>query len=135
MTPSHSSATILLAHESAPARALIAEKLTAAGYAVAEADHLDQGFDVLYGLKPALAIINARMPDRAALKLAMAAKARGMKLLVIDDHAAPHETSPSIRAFTDARVLQRRTVRARVVQATQALVGPPPPQAEAIVAA
>jgi CheY-like chemotaxis protein len=127
MTPSPTPPTILLAHESASARAVIAQALTGAGYAVAEADHLDQGFDVLYGLKPTLAILNARMPERAALKLAMAAKARGLKLLVIDDAAAPHETTPSIRAFTDAAFLQRRTARARVVKAAEALVGPPPP--------
>jgi hypothetical protein len=64
------------------------------------------------------------MPERGALKLAMAAKARGAKLLVLDNPDSPHETTPSIRAFTDARFLRRRHSRSGMIAAAVALIGP-----------
>ncbi len=124
MTQSLPSIDILVAHESVALRRLLASTLSRAGYVVAEVGHLDAGFDALYASKPQLAIINARMPNRAALKLALAANARGAKLLVIDDKASPQETSLSIRTFTDAQLLNRRNVQGRVVEAAVALIGP-----------
>jgi DNA-binding NtrC family response regulator len=123
--PSLSPIDILIAHESVASRRTLAVSLTAAGYVVAEAGHLEAGFDALYGGKPQLAIVNARMPNRAALKLALAAKARGAKLLVIDDSADPHETALSIRAFTDAHFVERRGAIARMAKAAAAIIGPP----------
>lgn len=133
MTQSQSPIDILIAHEGEATRRSLALSLTEAGYSVGEASHLDAGFDALYGRKPQLAIVSARLPNRAALKLALAAKARGAKLLVMDDRAAPHETAPSIRAFTDAQFVQRRTSRGRMVQAAAALIGQG--QSQAIAAA
>lgn len=124
MTQSLQSVDILVAHESVTLRRLLASTLSDAGYVVAEAGHLEAGFDALYAGKPQLAIINARMPNRTALKLALAAKAQGAKLLVIDDKASPHETSLSIGAFTDARFVNRRNARGRMVEAAAALIGP-----------
>ncbi len=124
MTQTHSPVDILVAHESWTTGYMMAERLEAVGYRVANVCALEKGFDALYGLKPQLVVINARMPDRAALKLALAAKARGAKLLVIDDKAKPHETSFSIRAFTDAQFLPRRRARGSMEEAAAALIGP-----------
>lgn len=135
MTQSVHSIDILIAHEGETTGALMAERLSDAGYRVAQANHLDQGFDVLYARKPQMVVVSARMPERGALKLAMAAKARGAKLLVLDDLDSPHETTPSIRAFTDARFLRRRLSRAQMIEATAALIGPAGAEPSAAAAA
>jgi DNA-binding NtrC family response regulator len=125
---------ILIAHESSATSSTMAERLTSAGFRVALAHNLSQGFDALYGEKPQLAIISSRMRDRAALKLALASQARGAKVIVIDDQASPHETSASIRAFTNARFIQRRAALSRLLQDAQALLGEAPTAAAPVEA-
>lgn len=96
MTQSLQSVDILVAHESVTLRRLLASTLSDAGYVVAEAGHLEAGFDALYASKPQLAIINARMPNRTALKLAGVRIARELQALSGERH--PRGVQPARRA-------------------------------------
>lgn len=125
MTQAHFSGPILLAHDEPKARAALARGLAGAGYSVVEASVLDEGFDLLYAERPAVAIVHAGLPDGAALKLGMAARARGAKVLVLDAAGEPSGAAMTMQVFADATRVQAPLTSKAVTLAVGRAIGTP----------
>ncbi|MFZ4121350.1 MAG: response regulator [Caulobacterales bacterium] len=119
---------ILLAHDEPKLRAGFARALANAGYGVVETGALEEGFDLLYAARPALAIVDANLPDHAALKLAMAASARGAKVIVLDSANEPTDATLTMQVFASARQLDKPVAPRTLTQAVLAVIGAPTPR-------
>lgn len=102
MTHPATTASVLIALPQRRAREALKRSLERDGRSVFAAVGVDDGFDALYAHRPAMVVVDMSLQDRAALKLALAASARGAKVVSVERDDACADDAAAIRVFAGA---------------------------------
>ncbi len=116
--------TVLVADDEPSVRLLVTETIAAYGYNIVEASDGDEAWNLIRQYRPALALLDIRMPGRTGLELLRSIKEdhelAGTKVILLTASAAQSEVNAGIVAGADfylTKPFSPRELLARVDEA------------------